>query len=92
MAAFPLAGEGVAVYMIQKSLEAGSVPEWVVKPYGNIHADEETHGSFPAEVIAKYATTAEQQYAVRRAVEMSLTLRRHYFENLDGWVFEDRVW
>lgn len=92
MAAFPLAGEGVADYMIQRCIEAGSVPDWVTAPYRTIHADEEAHGSFPAEVIGKYATTEDQQEAVWRAIEMSLALRRQYFDNLDRWVFEDRVW
>ena len=92
MAAFPLAGEGVAVYMIQRGLASNSVPEWVSAPYRAIFADEEDHGSYPASVIAKYAKSDEQQDAVRRAVEMSLVLRQQYFDNLDLWVYEDRAW
>jgi 1,2-phenylacetyl-CoA epoxidase catalytic subunit len=92
MAAFPLAGEGVADYLIRMCLKSGSVPEWVLEPYRKIHEDEETHGNYPAEVLAKYVTTEEQQDRVRRAVEMSLMLRRQYFENLDRWVFEGKPW
>jgi len=92
MAAFPLAGEGVAVYMIQRGLASNSVPEWVSAPYRAIFADEEGHGSYPASVLAKYAKSDEQQDAVRRAVEMSLVLRQQYFDNLDLWVYEDRAW
>ena len=90
MAAFPLAGEGVAVFMIEKSLTSESVPPWVVEPYQAINEDEQGHGSYPASVIAKYAVTEEQQDAVRRAVAMSLILRREYFSNLDRWVYDDK--
>lgn len=92
MAAFPLAGEGVADYLISMCLKSGKVPEWVLEPYRKIHEDEETHGNYPAEVLAKYATTEEKQDRVRRAVEMSLILRRQYFDNLDRWVFEGKAW
>jgi 1,2-phenylacetyl-CoA epoxidase catalytic subunit len=92
MAAFPLAGEGVADYMIGKSLETDSVPDWVQAPYRSIHEDEEGHGGYPTQVLAAYATTPAQQQSVRRAVEMSLVLRRSYFDNLDRWVFEDKAW
>jgi hypothetical protein len=92
MAAFPLAGEGVAEFMIERSLSSDTVPEWVRAPYRAIHADEEEHGSYPASVIAKYAKTDEQQDAVRRAVAMSLALRQAYFDNLDLWVYEDRAY
>ena len=47
IAAFPFAGEGVADYLIGKSLKAGTVPEWVTGPYQKIHADEEEHGNYP---------------------------------------------
>ena len=33
IAAFPMAGEGVADYLIAKSLKAGTVPSWVTAPY-----------------------------------------------------------
>ncbi len=92
MAAFPLAGEGVADYLIRLSLKAATVPEWVLEPYRQIHADEETHGNYPAEVLMKYATTEDTQERVRCAVEMSLLLRRQYFDNLDRWVFEGKAW
>ena len=92
IAAFSLAGEGVADYLIRLSLETEAVPDWVQEPYRAIHEEEETHGSYPVEVLAKYATSPEQQDAVRRAIEMSLTLRRQYFDNVDRWVFEDKPW
>ena len=90
IAAFPMAGEGVADYLIAKSLKAGSVPNWVTAPYQKIHADEEEHGNYPFEILVKYATTAEKQDKAARAVAMSLVLRRAYFDNLDRWVFEGK--
>lgn len=92
IAAFPFAGEGVADYLIAMSLEAGSVPAWVTGPYRKIHEDEEEHGNYPFEMLVKYATTSEKQDRVTRAVEMSLMLRRQYFDNLDRWVYEDKAW
>jgi 1,2-phenylacetyl-CoA epoxidase catalytic subunit len=89
IAAFPMAGEGVADYLIAKSLKAGTVPDWVTAPYQKIHEDEEEHGNYPFEILVKYATTAEQQERAARAVAMSLVLRREYFANLDRWVYED---
>lgn len=89
VAAFPFAGEGVADYLIAKSLAAGTVPEWVTGPYQRIHDDEEQHGNYPFELLVKYATTPEIQDRVARAVEMSLMLRRQYFDNLDRWVYQD---
>jgi hypothetical protein len=88
IAAFPMAGEGVADYLIAKSLNAGTVPSWVTAPYQRIHEDEEEHGNYPFEILVKYATTAEKQERAARAVAMSLVLRRAYFENLDRWVFD----
>jgi 1,2-phenylacetyl-CoA epoxidase catalytic subunit len=90
IAAFPMAGEGVADYLIAKSLKAGTVPDWVTAPYQKIHEDEEEHGNYPFEILVKYATTAEQQERAARAVAMSLVLRREYFANLDRWVYEDK--
>ena len=92
IAAFPMAGEGVADYLIAKSLKAGSVPSWVTAPYQKIHADEEEHGNYPFEILVKYATTAEKQDKAARAVAMSLVLRRAYFDNLDQWVFEGKLY
>ena len=89
IAAFPFAGEGVADYLIGKSLKAGTVPEWVTGPYQKIHDDEEEHGNYPFDLLVKYATTPEIQDRVVRAVEMSLMLRRQYFDNLDRWVYQD---
>jgi hypothetical protein len=88
IAAFPMAGEGVADYLIAKSLKAGTVPEWVAEPYQKIHQDEEEHGNYPFEILVKYAITPEQQEGAARAVAMSLALRRQYFDNLDRWVYE----
>ena len=82
--------EGVADYLIAKSLKAGTVPSWVTAPYQKIHEDEEEHGNYPFEILVKYATTAEKQEKAARAVAMSLVLRRAYFDNLDRWVFENK--
>jgi hypothetical protein len=92
MAAFPLAGEGVASFMMEQALAAPGVPEWIKAPYRQIIEDESEHGNFPAAVIARYADTEEKQALVRRAVAMSLMLRRQYFANLDRWVFEDQFY
>jgi hypothetical protein len=92
IAAFPMAGEGVADYLIAKSLNAGTVPGWVTAPYQKIHEDEEEHGNYPFEILVKYATTAEKQERAVRAVAMSLLLRRAYFDNLDRWVFEGKLY
>jgi hypothetical protein len=92
IAAFPMAGEGVADYLIAKSLKAGTVPDWVTGPYKKIHEDEEEHGNYPFEILVRYATTAEKQERAARAVAMSLVLRRQYFDNLDRWVYEDKVY
>ena len=90
IAAFPMAGEGVADYLIAKSLRAGTVPDWVTAPYRRIHEDEEEHGNYPFEILVKYATSTELQDKATRAVAMSLVLRRAYFDNLDRWVFENK--
>jgi len=88
IAAFPMAGEGVADYLIAKSLHAGTVPSWVTAPYQKIHEDEAEHGNYPFDILVKYATTPEKQEKAARAVAMSLVLRRAYFDNLDRWVYE----
>lgn len=92
IAAFPMAGEGVADYLIAKSLNAGTVPSWVTDPYRRIHEDEAEHGNYPFEILVKYATTAERQERAARAVAMSLALRRAYFDNLDRWVFDGTIY
>ena len=92
IAAFPMAGEGVADYLIGKSLNVGTVPSWVTGPYQKIHEDEEEHGNYPFEILVKYATTADKQERAARAVAMSLVLRREYFDNLDRWVFENKMY
>ncbi|HSK31076.1 MAG TPA: hypothetical protein VLA17_14035, partial [Candidatus Limnocylindria bacterium] len=61
IAAFPKAGEGLADYLIAKSLNAGTVPGWVTDPYKRIHEDEAEHGNYPFEILVKYATTADRQ-------------------------------
>ena len=91
IAAFPMAGEGVADYLIGKSLNVGTVPAWVTGPYKKIHEDEEEHGNYPFEILVKYATTPEKQERAARAVAMSLVLRRQYFDNLDRWVLEGKM-
>ena len=92
VAAFSLAGEGVADYLIEKALDAPTVPEWLKAPYRAIHAEEQEHGSYPAEVIARLATTEDSQRRARRAVAMSLVLRRRYFEDLDDAVLRAKTW
>jgi hypothetical protein len=92
IAAFPMAGEGVADYLIAKSLKASTVPQWVTEPYQKIHEDEEEHGNYPFEILVKYATTPEKQERAARAVAMSLVLRRQYFDNLDRWVYKDQAY
>jgi hypothetical protein len=92
IAAFPMAGEGVADYLIAKSLKSGTVPTWVTAPYQKIHEDEEEHGNYPFDILVKYATTPETQEKAARAVAMSLVLRRQYFDNLDRWVYEDKIY
>jgi 1,2-phenylacetyl-CoA epoxidase catalytic subunit len=90
IAAFPMAGEGVADYLIAKSLQASTVPKWVTDPYQRIHEDEAEHGNYPFDILVKYATTPERQERAARAVAMSLGLRRAYFDNLDRWVYEEK--
>jgi 1,2-phenylacetyl-CoA epoxidase catalytic subunit len=92
IAAFPMAGEGVADYLIAKSLKAATVPSWVTEPYKRIHEDEAEHGNYPFEILVKYATATEKQERAARAVAMSLALRRAYFDNLDRWVFDNRLY
>nr|ART40968.1 L169 [uncultured bacterium] len=92
IAAFPMAGEGVADYLIAKSLKAGTVPRWITDPYKRIHEDEEEHGNYPFEILVKYATTSDKQERASRAVAMSLALRRAYFDNLDRWVFDGKLY
>ncbi len=92
IAAFPMAGEGVAGYLIARCIDAGTVPSWVTEPYRRIHQDEAEHGNYPFDILVRYATTAEKQERAVRAVAMSLDLRRAYFDNLDRWVYEGRTY
>ena len=48
VAAFSLAGEAVADYLIELMLDAPGVPEWLKAPYRLIHEDEAEHGNYPA--------------------------------------------
>jgi hypothetical protein len=91
-AGFPLAGETVATYLIQMSLAAQSVPEWIKEPYRHINDDEERHGSAPQQVLVRYATTDALQGDARRAVAMRLVLFREYLASLDRWVIDGKVW
>ena len=92
VAAFSLAGEGVADYLIELALASPNVPEWLKAPYRLIHADESEHGNYPAEVIARLAASEESQRRARRAVAMSLVLRRRYFDDLDEAVLHGKTW
>ena len=69
-----------------------TVPEWLKEPYRAIHEEEQEHGSFPAAVIARLATTEESQMRARRAVAMSLVLRKQYFDDLDDAVLRGKTW
>ncbi len=92
IAGFPLAGETVATYLINKSLEAPSVPEWIKQPYRRITEDEERHGSVPQALLRRLITTPEEQDEARRAVAMRLVLFREYLDSLDRWVLTDAPW
>jgi hypothetical protein len=92
IAGFSLAGEAVATYLTQKSLEAPSVPEWIKQPYRRITVDEEGHGTLPQEFLKRYAATAEIQDAARRAVAMRLVLFREYLSSLDRWAMGKATW
>ena len=92
IAGFSLAGESVATYLIQKSLQAPSVPEWIKQPYRRITTDEESHGSVPQEALKRYATTPERQDSARRAVAMRLVLFGEYLSSLDRWSMGKGPW
>jgi len=92
IAGFSLAGESVATYLIQKSLQAESVPEWIKQPYRRISSDEESHGSVPQGILERYAATPERQDAARRAVAMRLVLFGEYLSSLDRWAMGKGPW
>ena len=92
VAGFSLAGEAVASYLIQKSLQTPSVPEWIKQPYRRITEDEEGHGSIPQEILKRYATSVERQDLARRAVAMRLVLFREYLSSLDRWAMGKAAW
>ncbi len=41
--------------------------------------------------LPRYSTTTEKQDRMTRAVEMSLMLRRQYFDNVDRWVYVNKI-
>ncbi len=92
LAAFPLAGEVLASYLIRKALASDAVPEWIKEPYRRIGEEEEGHGDYPLALLTRYATTPEAQALVRRGVAIGIRLRDHYFAELDEMVFEGRRW
>jgi 1,2-phenylacetyl-CoA epoxidase catalytic subunit len=92
IAAFSLAGETVANYLIQMCLKSPDVPEWIKQPYRKITADEEGHGSMPQAFLKRYATTEERRDRVRRAVAMRMVLFREYLESLDRWAVGKERW
>jgi hypothetical protein len=92
IAGLSLAGETVANYLIQMCLKSPSVPEWIKQPYRRITEDEEGHGSIPQQFLKRYATTAERQDRVRRAVAMRMVLFREYLASLDRWAMGKANW
>lgn len=92
LAAFPLAGEVLASYLIRKAVEAPNVPEWIKEPYRQIGEEEEGHGDYPVELLIRLATTPEAQARVRRGVAIGIGLRDQYFRELDEMVFAGRRW
>lgn len=92
LAAFQLTGETVAAHLIKRSLESEAVPEWIKAPYRRIIEDEDEHGSYPAQLLVRYAASAEAQRLIRRGVSIGLFLRQHYFDALDRMVFAGVRW
>lgn len=92
LAGLSLAGETVANYLISMCLKSPAVPEWIKQPYRRITEDEEGHGSVPQEFLKRYATTAERQDRVRRAVAMRMVLFREYLASLDRWAMGRAEW
>jgi hypothetical protein len=92
LAAFQLAGEAVAAHLIRRSLESDTVPDWIKAPYRRIIEDEAEHGSEPARMLERHATTADAQRLVRRGVSLGLSLRQRYFDALDEMVFAGVRW
>jgi len=88
VAAFGLVTEGVATFLMRRTLADPSVPEWVRQPYQSILAEEEGHGEYPIRALERHAKSPEQQAAVERAVEASLVLRQRFFEGVDRWVLD----
>jgi hypothetical protein len=92
VAGFSLAGEAVATYLTQKSLQSPNVPDWIKQPYRKITEDEEGHGTMPRQILKRYATTEERQDSARRAVAMRLVLFREYLASLDRWAMGKDRW
>ena len=92
VAGLSLAGETVAYYLIQMCLKSPSVPEWIKQPYRRITEDEAEHGRIPEQFLKRYATTADRQDRVRRAVAMRMVLFREYLASLDRWAMGKANW
>lgn len=92
LAAFQLAGEVVAAHLIRRALGSEAVPEWIKAPYRRIIEDEAEHGSKPARMLERHATTAEEQRLIRRGVNLGLSLRQRYFDALDEMVLSGMRW
>ena len=92
LAAFQLAGEAVAAHLIRRALESDAVPEWIKVPYRRIIEDEAEHGSQPARMLERHATTVDAQRLVRRGVSLGLSLRQRYFDALDEMIFTGVRW
>ena len=92
IAGFSLAGESVATYLTQKTIQDPSVPDWIKQPYRRITSDEESHGSIPQQILRRYGTGSERQDVARRAVAMRLVLFREYLSSLDRWAMGKAPW
>jgi hypothetical protein len=92
LAAFQLAGEAVAAHLIRRALDSDAVPDWIKAPYRRIIEDEAEHGTKPAKMLERHATTLEEQRLVRRGVALGLSLRQRYFDALDEMVFSGVRW
>lgn len=92
LAAFQLAGEGVAAHLIRRALESERVPAWIKEPYRRIIEDEDEHGASPVELLTRLAVTPDAQRLVRRGVALGISLRRRYFDALDAMVFSGVRW
>ena len=90
IAAFPMAGEGVADYLIAKSLQRRHRAELGHRSLSKNPRRRRRARQLPVRDFGQVRDHAEKQEKAARAVAMSLVLRRAYFENLDRWVYEGR--